>query len=168
MPPLRFVGDDVAHRVGGAPRRRGVVVSVPLERERGGGVPGEGLEILDGPLFGPDDPSYRMSPRRKALSGPLARPESFLGYDRNALRCSGNSSVPGAPRARRLVFVARHVSSCCTLAQSRAGFSPWAGYAAKVRLARDSYPHAGAPSSRRQEQPEPKPCPMFCAFVTNL
>ena len=62
------------------------MVSVPLERERGGGVPGEGLEIPDGPLFGPDDPSYGMSPRRKALSGPLARLVSPLGYDRNALR----------------------------------------------------------------------------------
>jgi hypothetical protein len=90
-----------------------------------------------------------------------------LGYDRSALRCSEILRCP-APRVRRLVFVARHVSSCCTLAQSRGRFSPWAGYAAKVRLAWGSYPHAGDPSSRRRALPKPKPCPMFCGFVTDL
>lgn len=42
---LEFVGEYVAHRVGGAPRRSIVVVGVPLKRERGRRVSGEGLEI---------------------------------------------------------------------------------------------------------------------------
>jgi hypothetical protein len=45
---LGFVGEDVAHRIGSAPRRGVVVVSVALEGERRGGVPGEGLKIPDG------------------------------------------------------------------------------------------------------------------------
>src|SRR5215217_1463136 len=42
---LGFVGEDVAHRLGGAPRRGVVVVGVSLESERRAGVPGEGLEV---------------------------------------------------------------------------------------------------------------------------
>lgn len=42
---LGLVGEDLAHRVGGAFGRCIVVMSVPLEGESGGGVPGEGLEI---------------------------------------------------------------------------------------------------------------------------
>ena len=45
---LGLVGEDLAHRVGGAFGRCIVVMSVPLEGESGGGVPGEGLEIANG------------------------------------------------------------------------------------------------------------------------
>ena len=45
---LGIVGEDLAHRVGGAPRRGVVVVGVALEGERGGGVPREGLQVADG------------------------------------------------------------------------------------------------------------------------
>ncbi len=45
---LGLVVEDLAHRVGGAPGRRVVVMGVPLEGESDGGVPGEGLKIADG------------------------------------------------------------------------------------------------------------------------
>lgn len=45
---LRFVRQEVAGCVGGAPRRGVVVVRVALEGERLGGVTGEGLEISSG------------------------------------------------------------------------------------------------------------------------
>jgi hypothetical protein len=40
-----LVGEDLAHRVGGAFARCIIVMSVPLESESGGGVPGESLEV---------------------------------------------------------------------------------------------------------------------------
>jgi hypothetical protein len=42
---LRFVGKNLTHNVGGAPCRGVIVVSIALERERGGGVPRESLKI---------------------------------------------------------------------------------------------------------------------------
>jgi hypothetical protein len=43
----RLLGENLAHRVGGAPRRRVVVVGVPLKSERSGSVSREGLEVTD-------------------------------------------------------------------------------------------------------------------------
>ena len=45
---LGLVWKDLAHRVSGSPGGGVVVVGVPLERERGGGVPRERLEVPDG------------------------------------------------------------------------------------------------------------------------
>ncbi len=45
---LGFIGEDIAHHIGGTPSRHVVVVGIPLEGERGGGVSGEGLEIAYG------------------------------------------------------------------------------------------------------------------------
>jgi hypothetical protein len=47
MPPATVVWEYVAHRVGGSPRRRIVVVSVALESEGGCAVSDERLEIPD-------------------------------------------------------------------------------------------------------------------------
>ena len=45
---LGFIGENLAHRIGGAPRRGIVVVGVTLQGESGGGVAGQSLQVTYG------------------------------------------------------------------------------------------------------------------------